>query len=179
MPNSITDLTNGYILNRLKTYSETSKWFIGGLAGILLFIYDKMHCDLLKLLLLVFSGFGIACLVIAYLGYKTAIDKIEANKHFDDSDSSYYLTRNAEDSTWPHLAHTFYKISIFLLILSSLVAFVPENYLFCHSKTAENQRSNLITITNNYTYPCKCEDSVSAPPSTKKCVPTKRNLITK
>ena len=76
IPSEYLDKTNGYILKRYKTFSDNSKWFLGGITGMLLFAYDKMGvvCEIIGVVL---AFFGVLCFTYSFAAFKKAADDLE------------------------------------------------------------------------------------------------------
>jgi hypothetical protein len=167
--------TNGYRSNRLKTFTELSKWLLGGFTGILLFTYDKINCEGLKLAETIVALSGIAISATAFVGFKKASDRMETQMLMDDSDLHLFALTKANPDTWPTMPHKAFIGSLPLLIIYAILAFTPQRF-FCSMGTKTVQRdSSTIIINNNYTY--LITDSQPKPPTRKTCIVSKRSLL--
>ncbi|QEC67934.1 hypothetical protein FRZ67_11710 [Panacibacter ginsenosidivorans] len=169
--------TNGYRSIRLKTFTELSKWLLGGFTGILLFTYDKINCEGLKLAETIIALAGIAISATAFVGFKKASDKMETQMLIDDSTLHLFALTKANPDTWPTMPHKAFIFSLPLLIFYALFAFTPQRF-FCPTepKTVQTDSSAII-INNNYTY--LITDSQPKPPTRKTCIVSKRSLLLK
>jgi len=76
--------TYGYLLKRFKTYSETSKWFLGGTAGVLLYGFDKIDGGCLQIAAFLIAVCGVVCFTLAHLADKHDADKWEDKIEADE-----------------------------------------------------------------------------------------------
>lgn len=163
MPEAKEYKTNGYRLLRLKSFSEISKWFLGGVAGVLLFTHDKIHCDFLKNAELIVAGICILFFTIAFIGFKKASDKLESQVLIFDDEKHSFSKRAVSAESWPPIPHGLFVFAMVLTFIYIFLAFVPEKYLCKCLPEKENFRKNTMTIINNR-YSSRLNDSLPEPP---------------
>jgi len=149
IPSAYHNKTNGYILKRYKTFGDNSKWFLGGITGMLLFAYDKMGivCEIITAIL---AFFGILCFTYSFAAFKKAADDLEDRIERDEilntlfSDDKKPLRAAIYNKVeWPGKAReSYYKPGLIIVMILAVFVFGVAPFFKTHKENGAATNSS-------------------------------------